>query len=68
MKCLSKNTLNNQNKAYLTDVIMNQRIVQMYEEKKDQRIARIIELPIPIEFFDMLQDLVSYYGSTEKAI
>ena len=68
MKCLAKNTLNNQNKAYLTDVIMNQRIVQMYEEKKDQRIARIIELPIPIEFFDMLQDLVSYYGSTEKAI
>ena len=40
----------------------------MFEEKKDQRIARIIELPIPIEFFDMLQDLVSYYGNTDKAI
>lgn len=40
----------------------------MFEEKKDQRIARIIELPIPVEFFDMLQDLVSFYGSTDKAI
>jgi hypothetical protein len=47
---------------------MNQRSIQMYEEKKDQRIARIIELPIPIEFFDMLQDLVSYYGNTDTAI
>lgn len=40
----------------------------MYEEKRDQRIARIIELPIPIDFFDMLEDLISYYGSTDKAI
>jgi len=68
MKCLAKNTLNNQNNAYLTDPIMNQRIVQMFENKKDQRIARIIELPIPLEFFDMLQDLVQYYGNTDMAI
>jgi len=40
----------------------------MFEDKKDQRIARIIELPIPVEFFDMLQDLVSFYGNTDKAI
>jgi hypothetical protein len=68
MMCIAKNTLNNQNNAYLTDVIMNQRIIQMFEDKKNQRIARIIELPIPVEFFDMLQDLVSYYGNTDKAI
>ncbi len=40
----------------------------MYEENKKQRIARIIELPIPIEFFDMLEDLSSLYNSQEKAI
>ncbi len=40
----------------------------MFEEKKNQRIARIIELPIPTDFFDMLQDLISYYGNTDKAI
>ncbi len=68
MMCLAKNTLNNQNNAYLTDVIMTPGIVQMFEEKKDQKIARIVELPIPIDFFDMLQDLVLHYGSTETAI
>ncbi|MCE7741029.1 MAG: hypothetical protein GOP50_01100 [Candidatus Heimdallarchaeota archaeon] len=40
----------------------------MFENKKDQRIARIIELPVPLEFFDMLQDLIQHYGSTDMAI
>ncbi len=40
----------------------------MYSDEQRQRIARIIELPIPMEFFDMLEDLVSHYGSPERAI
>ncbi|MFW9851406.1 MAG: hypothetical protein ACFFDS_00505 [Candidatus Thorarchaeota archaeon] len=40
----------------------------MFDEKRNQRIARIIELPIPMAFFDMLEDLASHYGSQEKAI
>ncbi|MHA2357280.1 MAG: hypothetical protein ACXABK_00740 [Candidatus Heimdallarchaeaceae archaeon] len=40
----------------------------MYDENRKQRIARIIELAIPTEFFDMLEDLSSYYGSQEKAV
>lgn len=40
----------------------------MFNEKRNQKIARIIEVPIPIEFYDMLQDLVSYYGNNDKAI
>ncbi len=40
----------------------------MFDEKRNQRIARIIELPIPMDFFDMLEDLASHYGSQEKAI
>ena len=40
----------------------------MYSDERRQRIARIIELPIPMDFFDLLEDLVSHYGSPEKAI
>ena len=40
----------------------------MYNEQKHQKVARILEVPIPTEFFDMLQDLVSYYGNDDKAI
>lgn len=40
----------------------------MYDENRRQRIARIIELAIPTDFFDLLEDLASYYGSQEKAI
>lgn len=40
----------------------------MYGEERGHRIARIIELPIPMEFFDLLEDLISHYGSPEKAI
>lgn len=40
----------------------------MYRDERQQRIARIIELPVPIEFFDLLEDLISHYGSPEKAI
>jgi len=40
----------------------------MYSDEQRQRIARIIELPIPMEFFDMLEDLVLHYGSPERAI
>ena len=40
----------------------------MYDEQRNQKVARIIEIPIPIEYFDMLQDLVSYYGNNDKAI
>lgn len=47
---------------------MNIEATLMYEENKKQRIARIIELPIPIEFFDMLEDLSSLYNNQEKAI
>ena len=40
----------------------------MYSDEQRKRIARIIELPIPMEFFDLLEDLVSHYGSPERAI
>jgi len=47
---------------------MNLEATLMFDEKRNQRIARIIELPIPMDFFDMLEDLASHYGSQEKAI
>ena len=47
---------------------MNIEATLMLDEEKKQRIARIIELPIPIDFFDMLEDLTTHYGSQEKAI
>ncbi len=47
---------------------MNLGATLMFDEKRNQRIARIIELPIPMDFFDMLEDLASHYGSQEKAI
>ncbi|MHA1219992.1 MAG: hypothetical protein ACTSSN_00095 [Candidatus Heimdallarchaeaceae archaeon] len=40
----------------------------MYDEHRTQKVARIVEIPIPLEFFDMLQDLVSYYGNNDKAV
>ena len=40
----------------------------MYSEPKHQRYARIIEVPIPTDTWDFLEDLVSVYGSAEKAI
>ena len=40
----------------------------MYSDERNQKIARIIELPIPMDYFDLLEDLVSHYGNTEKAI
>ncbi|MHA1347133.1 MAG: hypothetical protein ACTSO3_12105 [Candidatus Heimdallarchaeaceae archaeon] len=47
---------------------MNLRGSLMYSDERRQRIARIIELPIPMELFDLLEDLISHYGSPEKAI
>lgn len=47
---------------------MNIGATLMFDEEKKQRIARIIELPIPMDFFDMLEDLTTHYGSQEKAI
>ncbi len=47
---------------------MNIGATLMFDEEKKRRIARIIELPIPIDFFDMLEDLTTQYGSQEKAI
>jgi len=40
----------------------------MFDENRKQRIARIIELAIPMDFFDLLEDLAIHYGSQEKAI
>lgn len=47
---------------------MNIGATLMFDEEKKQRIARIIEIPVPIDFFDMLEDLTSHYGNQEKAI
>jgi hypothetical protein len=47
---------------------MNIEATLMYDENRKQRIARIIELAIPMDFFDMLEDLAIHYGSQEKAI
>ncbi len=40
----------------------------MYEEPRKQKFARIIEVPIPIEYWDMLEDLIVEYGNPEDAI
>ena len=47
---------------------MNVEATLMYDENRKQRIARIIELAIPMDFFDLLEDLATHYGSQEKAI
>jgi hypothetical protein len=47
---------------------MNIEATLMYDENRKQRIARIIELAIPMDFFDLLEDLATHYGSQEKAI
>lgn len=47
---------------------MNIEATLMFDENKKQRIARIIELAIPMDFFDLLEDLATYYGSQEIAI
>ncbi len=40
----------------------------MYEEPRKQKFARIIEVPIPLEYWDMLEDLIVEYGNPEEAI
>ena len=40
----------------------------MYTDQQKQKIARIIELAIPIEYFDLLEDLSKHYNSQEKAL
>jgi hypothetical protein len=47
---------------------MNIEATLMFDENRKQRIARIIELAIPMDFFDLLEDLAIHYGSQEKAI
>ncbi len=47
---------------------MNIEVTLMFDENRKQRIARIIELAIPMDFFDLLEDLAIHYGSQEKAI
>jgi len=40
----------------------------MYSQKKKQRIARIIEVPIPVAIWDMIEDLMTEYGNPITAI
>ncbi|NPD89108.1 MAG: hypothetical protein HGN29_10315 [Asgard group archaeon] len=47
---------------------MNIEATLMFDENRKQRIARIIELAIPMDFFDLLEDLTIHYGSQEIAI